>query len=312
MKEPEIKKIAIIGAGLMGFGIGLEFARFGYEVTLYNTRKETSLAAMSLAAEALGLMVETKLITRKQADAALKRLHPTTDFDEAAAGADFVHESVIDRLDLKMETFSRLDKICPPPAILATNTSGLLVSDIAAATDHPERVIATHYYQPPHLLPLVEVMPGRETSPSVVERTAALLRGIHKKVVILQKETPGYIGNRLQGAISREVHALVDEGIATPEMIDDVIAYGFSRRLPFTAYFKQMDVRGLDFSVNSAREKGIPLWQPVADHVAKGELGMKTGRGFYDWSGDKAQRLNHRLNTELIRLMKQDLESGEI
>jgi 3-hydroxybutyryl-CoA dehydrogenase len=312
MKESGIRKIAVIGAGLMGFGVGVEFARFGYDVSMYNTRKESSENAMSLAAEALDLMVETKLITRRQADASYKRLHPTLDFEEAAADADFVHESVVDLLPLKMEVFGRLDDLCPPSTILATNTSSLLVSEIAMATSHPERVIATHYYQPPHFLPLVEVMPGRETSPAVVEKTAGFLRSIHKKVVVIEHESPGYIGNRLQGALGQAVRALIDEGVATPEMIDDVISYSFGRRMPFTAHFKQMDLRGLEFNVNSAKQHGLPLWKPVAEHVARGEMGMKSGKGFYDWSGGAANKLHHKMNSELIRWMKEDLDDGLI
>jgi 3-hydroxybutyryl-CoA dehydrogenase len=312
MKEPGINKVAVIGAGLMGFGIGVEYARFGYDVMLYNRKKETGQNAMSQAREALDLMVETELITRSAANSAYKRLHSTTNMEEAARGADFVLESVLDILDLKQEVFARLDEICPPSTILATNTSSLLVTDIAAKAKHPERIIATHYYQPPHFLPLVEVMPGRETSPEVIEKTARFLRSMHKKVVIIRIESPGFIGNRLQGALGREVRALVDEGVATPEMIDDVISYSFGRRLPYTANFKQMDLRGLDFSVNAAKQHGYKLWEQIAERAERGELGMKTGKGFYDWPGDTAKQMHHRLNTELIRLMKQDIEDGLI
>ncbi len=312
MTGKEIKRVAVIGAGLMGFGVATEFARFGYNVTMYNTRKETSRRSMEWAKEALDLMVETKLITKRNADAAYKRLHPTTNLEEAAKDADFVHESVLELLTLKQEVFAKLDKICPPPTILATNTSGLRVTDIASATKHPERVLATHYFQPPHFVPLVEVVPTQKTDPALVEKTIVLLRGMHKKVVFIPIELPGFIGNRIQGAIAREVQSFIDRGFATPEMIDDVIQFGFGRRMAYTGYFKRLDLIGLDFSYNTAKGHGAQPWKPIAEHVERGELGIETGKGFYEWPDDTGKQLHRRQNTELIRLMKQDMEAGLI
>lgn len=312
MVENEIKRVAVIGAGLMGFGIGVEYARFGYDVTMYNTKPETSQHAMEEAGETLDLMVETKLMTMREADLTYHRLHPTIDLEEAARGADFVCESVPEWLDLKKEIFGKLDKICPPPTILATNTSGLRVTDIASATTHPERVVATHYFQPPHFVPVVEVCPGQKTDPAVVQKTAQLLRGMRKKVVVLNLELPGFIGNRIQGAIAREVRSLVDQGAATPEVIDDVIQFGFGRRMAYTGFFKRLDLIGLDFAFGTDRVRGVQLWKPAAEHIERGELGMKTGKGFYDWPGDAAKQLHRRQNLELIRLMKQDMDAGLI
>lgn len=312
MAGKEIKRVAVIGAGLMGFGVATEFARFGYETAIYNTRKESSRRAMEQAREALDLMAETKLITKRQADAAHKRLHPTTDLEEAAHGADFINESVLESLVLKKDIFGKLDKVCPPSTILATNTSGLRVTDIASATQHPERVIATHYFQPPHFVPLVEVVPGEKTSAETVERTAAFLRGLRKKAVVIKMELPAFIGNRIQGAIAREVQSLVDRGAATPEMIDDVISFGFGRRMAYTGYFKRIDLIGLDFLYNAAKAAGGVPWKPLAERVERGDLGMETGKGFYEWPGDSAKELHRRQNTELIRLMKQDMDAGLI
>jgi 3-hydroxybutyryl-CoA dehydrogenase len=308
----EIKRVAVIGAGQMGFGVATEFARFGYEVKMFNTRQETSQRSMKWAKEALELMVETGLITGKIAKDAFNRLHPTTDLEEAAKDADFVHESVSELLTLKKEVFTRLDKICPPPIILATNTSTLRLSDLAAATKHPERVMATHYFQPPHFIPLVEVVPTKETDPELVEKAIKLLKGMRKKVVYIPTETPSFIGNRIQGGVGREVQWLVDNNIATPEMIDDVIQFGFGRRMAYTAYFKQSDLRGLDFAYNMAKGYGTKPWKPIAEHVEKGELGIETGKGFFDWPGDTGKKFERHFYTELIRLMKQDMDNGLI
>jgi 3-hydroxybutyryl-CoA dehydrogenase len=312
MKEEGIERVAVIGAGLMGFGIAVEFARFGYQVSMYNTREETSKRAMAQAKEALDLMAETKLITRDEASAAYARLRPTTDVADAATGANFVLESVVELLALKQEIFAKLDELCPPPVILATNTSILRVTDIASATKHPERVVATHYFQPPHSVPLVEVARGEKTDRKIVEKAARMLRGMRKKVVIINVDLPGFIGNRIQGAIGQVVQSLIDHGTCSPQTIDDVISFGFGRRMAYTAYFKHQDLIGLDFSYRMAKDHGVEPWKPIAEHVEKGELGMETGKGFYDWPANTAKQFQHRFHTELIRLMKQDMEAGLI
>jgi 3-hydroxybutyryl-CoA dehydrogenase len=313
MKQQGIERVAVIGAGLMGFGIAVEYARFGYQVNMFNTREESSRNALKQAREALDLMAETELITRKEADAAYRRLYPTTNIEVAVKNADFICESVSENLTLKREIFSKLDKICPSTTILATNTSGLRVTDITAdAKLHPERIVATHYYQPAHFVPLVEVMPGEKTAQETVEKAALILRGMHKRVIVMKKEYPGYIGNRIQSALGREIISLVDQGIATPEMIDEAVSFGFGRRMTYTGYFKRMDLIGLDFGYNSAKERGRQIWQPIAEHVERGELGMKTGKGFYDWPGDSAMELHRWQNTELIRMIKHDIEKGLI
>ena len=312
MKEESIKRIAVIGAGMMGFGVATEFARFGYPVSIYNTRQETSKQAMAQISEALDLMVETELLTADQAKAAYDRVRPTTDIVDAASGADFVHESVFELLSLKQEIFSKLDEICPPAVILATNTSGFKVTDIATATEHPERVLATHHFQPPHFVPLVEVVGGEKTDRAVIERAASLLWGLRKRVAIIDVELARFVGNRIQGAIGREIQSLVDKGVCSPEMIDDVISFGFGRRMGYTGYFKRMDLIGLDFGYKVAKGHGLEPWKPIAERVERGEFGMKSGKGFYDWPGDTAKQLHHHMNTELIRLMKQDMEAGLI
>lgn len=313
MKVKNIKKVTVVGAGLMGLGIGVEFARFGYPVNLYNTNKVSSGNAMQRAREDLDLMVETELMTRAEARVTYKRLNPTTDFAQAVTGSDYVVESVPEVLSLKQEVFTRLDRLCPPPAILATNTSGFLVTDIASVTKHPERIIATNYYQPPHFVPLVEMVAGQKTERSTIERAAKLLSGLHKRVVVIDKEIPGLIlGNRIQRAMLKEIQTLVDEGAATPQMIDDIMSFGLGPRMIYTAFFRRLDLIGLDFLNTALKEWGLPPWQLIADRVERGELGMKTGRGFYEWPGDTAKRLNHRMNVELIRLMKQEIADGII
>jgi 3-hydroxybutyryl-CoA dehydrogenase len=312
MNQGAIEKVAVIGAGLMGFGVAVDFARFGYHVSIYNTKEATSKRAMEQAGEALDLMVEAELITDDVAKAAYNRLRPTTDIVDAASGADFVHESVLELLDVKQEVFAKLDEICPPPTILATNTSSLRVTDIASVTRHPERILATHYFQPPHFVPLVEIVGGEKTDRSAVERAEQLLRGLRKKVAVIEVELPGFVGNRIQGAIGREIRSLVDKGVCSPDMIDDIISFGFGRRMAYTGYFKRLDLIGLDFIYGAAKGRGEKPWEQIASRVEQGVLGMKSGKGFYGWPDNTAQQLHRRMNKELIRLLKQDMDMGLI
>src|SRR5262245_3810061 len=198
MADTAVHNVAIIGAGLMGFGVGVEFARFGYQVALYNRTAESSQSAMRQAREALDLMAETELISIADANGAYKRLRPTTDLAAAAKGAHYVVESVAELPRVKKDIFAALDRLCPPETILATNTSGLSLTDIATATRHPQRTVVTHYFQPPHLIPLVEVVGGQKTSPETIRRTAEILRGLRKRVVVIDVEIPGFAGNRIQ------------------------------------------------------------------------------------------------------------------
>ncbi|MFC2041062.1 3-hydroxyacyl-CoA dehydrogenase family protein [Chloroflexota bacterium] len=307
-----IERVAVIGAGLMGLGIAVEFARFGYQVSIYNTNQASSQKAMERAGEDLDLMVETELLTAEDAKATYKRLRPTTDLEDAASGADYVVESVLEILTLKQEIFAKLDEICPPPAILATNTSYLRVTDIASVTKHPGRVLATHYFQPPHFVPLVEVVGGEKTDREVVELVGGVLKGLRKKVAVINIELPGFAGNRIQRAIAREVESLVDKGVCSPIAIDDIISFGFGRRMAYTGYFKRLDLIGLDLGYKAVKSRGQEPWGTIAEHVERGELGMKSGKGFYEWPGDSAKQFHRRQNMELIRLMKQDMAEGLI
>jgi len=312
MKEPGINRVAIIGAGVMGYGIGLDFVRFGYEVAYYNTSKKTSERAMARAKESLDLMVETGLVSQAEATAAFELLNPFTDVQETVQGADLVIEAAPETPSLKQELFAQLDKLLPPDVILASNTSEIRLTEIASKSVHQERILRAHYFSPAEFIPLVEVHGGEKTNPEMVEKMVRILRGVRKKVVVYQMDVPGAIGSRIQMAQNREIMALIDEGICDPQTMDDVIQYGFARRLPITGCFRRFDYLGLDFFYTASKGWGAEPWKPIADRVERGEYGMKTGKGFYEWPGDSAAQLNRKLNLELIRYLKEDMESGAI
>lgn len=312
-KVEGINKVAVIGAGLMGFGIGVDFVRAGYPTWLYNTREESSRQAMDRARKALDLFVEAGLLGPEEGEAAYGLLHPTTRLEEAAEGADYVSESVSESLSLKRTIFAELDRRCPASAILTTNSSNFTITSIVSENNlrHPERCCVAHYFQPPHLIPLVEVVAGEWTRPETIEKTYRLLKSAQKRPVIIPKEVNGHAGNRIQGAMGREIRYLVDNGICTPEMVDEIIIYGFGRRLFNTGWFIRNDLIGLDFSYQAAKDAGREPWGPFKERVERGELGMKTGKGFYEWP-DYGEAMQRRQDLDLMALLKRDLEEGRL
>jgi 3-hydroxybutyryl-CoA dehydrogenase len=316
MSERMIKRVAIVGAGQMGSGIGAEFARFGYQVALQARHDETLKRSMESIREDLSLMVETKLITAGEAKAALARVRTTKDMADAVKDADHVVESVPENLPLKQQVFAQLDELCPLEVTLATNSSTFRADDCAAnVKNHPERILITHYWYPAPFIPLVEVIGGKRTAPAILEQMAKLLQSMRKKVVLQKLELPtgpaGW-GNALQHPLEDNARKLVDEKGCEPRVVDDLIRFGFGRRLPFTAIFMRYDIIGLDFFYNAAKARGVEAWKPIKERVERGEIGMKSGKGFYDWPPDKAKKFSRDYNRELIHLMKQDMERGDI
>jgi len=312
-KVEGINKVAIIGAGLMGFGIGVDFARAGYATWLYNTREETSRQSMSRARKALDLFVAAEMMTAAEAETAYTCLHPTTNLEKASEDADYVSESVMESRSLKRKIFADLDRLCPPRAILTTNSSNFTTTSIVSENEvrYPGRCCVAHYFQPPHFLPLVEVVGGEKTTPETIDRTCQILSKMHKKPVVIPVEVPGHAGNRIQGAIGREVRYLIDNKICTPEMIDDIIMYSFGRRMVNTGWFVRNDLIGLDFTYNVAKAAGREPWEPFKERVERGELGMKSGKGFYDWP-DFGEAVKNRQDMDLLRFLKRDIEEGKL
>lgn len=307
----QISKVAVVGAGLMGVGIAVDFARFGFQINLYNTNEESSKRAMARAKQELAIMAEGNLLSLEGAKAAYGRLHPFVDLASAVEGANYVIESVLDQLSLKQEIFLKLDECCPPSTILATNTSGLKISDVAAKCKHRGRILGTHYFHPPHLLPLTEVVGGLDTDPDVVDGVCDFLKKLHRKVVRIKFDSKSLVGNRLQQALLKEAQAIVEEGLVEKlEDVDDIILFGFGRRMPYTALFKRMDLIGLDFVNAVAIASGRTPWDPIAEQVKRGNYGIRTKKGLYDWPGDTAEKFLQNFSLELIRFLKIDSETG--
>lgn len=309
-----MERVAVIGAGTMGYGLALEFALAGHPVALCARSPASLQIAVQRVQADLALFVRAGLATDAEAAAALERVRTTTELAAAADGAAFCLETVPEDLALKQQVFAALEARVPADAILATNTSGLSITLIAQGTRRPERVVGAHYINPPHLLPLVEVTRGQATSEETVERTCALLRGVGKRPVVLRQEVAGFITNRLQTALMREVLALIDAGVATPEEIDEVVTSGFGRRLAVLGPTAVADFGGLDVWLTVGRAL-LPTLSAsstpgaaLVERVAAGAWGVKSGRGFHDWPKERAALVAAARDQELLRHLRRDRE----
>lgn len=290
MDGQPIHRVVVIGTGMMGPGIVLCFAAGGKQVTLIGRSRE-SLARGQAAIEAnLRTLQQEGLLSEEEVLRTLASIHGSTDLAAAVAAADLVVESIPEDLPAKQALFAKLDRLCPEHALITSNTSGLPITQISAAMDRPERAATTHFWMPPHLVPLVEIVKGERTSEETAQRLRETLAQIGKRPVVVQKDVPGQLGARLLAAITREAMYLVQEGIASVEEVDTAIKTGLGLRFPVYGPLQHADFAGLDLvlAVHSYLFKDLcnstePL--PILkEKAAQGELGTKTGHGFYDWT----------------------------
>lgn len=281
----EFSRAVVIGTGTMGPGIGVTLANGGLEVTLLGRTADSAARGFEAAQAQLEFLAANGLADR----AAASRLRASSDLKQAVRDADLVIESVPEQMELKQDLFARLDTLAPASATLASNTSGLSITAIASKCRRPERVLTAHFWNPPHLMPLVEIVRGEKTSVDAAESLRALLARCGKIPVMVRKDRPGQLGNRLQAALFREAISVVEEGIADAEEVELAVKCGFGLRLPVYGPFEHMDLVGLDFIVPfldyvcADLYTASPAPELIRQHVAEGRLGAKTGRGFHDW-----------------------------
>lgn len=311
----EIGRVAVVGAGTMGHGIAQVCAQTGRCVTLIDVNQKVLQDAQEKIQASVELMVINGLLPRVAADGLPDRIIFATDLAEAKH-ADIVFEAIPERVNLKKDLFAQLDIICSEKTIFASNTSGLPVNLLAGFSIHPERVVGTHFYMPAQLIPLVEVIQGEKTDKQLLDKVLAFLSSAGKKPVHVKYDIPGFIGNRLQHAIAREAMSLVEKGVATVEDIDTVVKSSLALRMVFSGPLEQRDLNGLDTHLSITEYLYRDLEdskEPLAilkDKVALGQLGLKSGKGFYDWSGKPAGGVSARKNQQLIDLLKLLTQEG--
>lgn len=298
-------RVAVLGAGTMAPGIAAAFAAAGHEVVLWSRRPEATAEALARAASLALFLAAEGLAGAPAPDA----LAPAPELSEVAS-ADVVVEAIAEQLDAKRDLLGRVDELLPPEALLATNTSGLRVTDIAAGLARPERVVAMHFWNPAHLMPLVEVGGGERTAPASVDRAVELARAIGKQPVRVEREVLGFLGTRLQQAVVREAIALLEAGVASAEDIDLAVRTSFGIRFPVTGPLESADLTGLDVieAIHSYLlpdlDRSTEPQAAVVERVAAGALGVKSGRGFHDWTERDAEELVRRRDEELVRRLR--------
>jgi 3-hydroxyacyl-CoA dehydrogenase len=304
----EIKKICVVGAGTMGHGLAQAFAQGGYQVALFSRTQKTLDRAAALIDTSLDTMLEAGFLDKEQVQAALGRIKSTTSLEEAAADADLAIETMVEEKDAKKEIFIRLDSICPPRTLLASNTTFLNIFDFVE-TSRPDKVLIMHWYAPPQIIPLVDVVKGPQTDEANLETVVAMLKKMGKKPAVFNKPIAGYAISRIQIALQRELYYLLDNDYLAPEALDACSIWGLALRMMIIGTVQRIDFGGLDLSVrNLARaSQSTPIdYQPkkLVELVEQGHTGVKAGRGFYDYEGKSEAEVCRERDIRLLKLLK--------
>jgi 3-hydroxybutyryl-CoA dehydrogenase len=300
------EQITVVGAGLMGHGIAQLFAAHGHPVWLVDDNNDVLNSAKERIGSNLRGMRTKGVEFKTDDDQILDGISTTTELGLACEGSDFVFEAVFENLELKQGLFGMLDRLCPPKTILCSNTSVISITEIAMMAKKRERIVGTHFWNPPYLIPLVEVIRAEESASRCTSATYDLLKRVGKHPVHVHKDVPGFVGNRLQHALWREAFAIIDEGICDPSTVDEVVTHGFGLRLPTLGPVETADMVGLDLTlaihnyilkhINADPTPSTTLQAKVK----AGELGFKSGKGFMEWSESDVTESRQRLADYLI------------
>jgi len=301
MKANDVRNVVVVGAGVMGHSIAQVFAGAGIDVMLVDLDEKVLERAVRLIENNLNTLAGMGKVSDDQIPAVLDRIHPSTDLASAASGVDFALEAVAEVPAAKKEIFSGLDEFCPDHAVLASNTSTLDIFDIVKI-NKPGRMVATHWFAPPHIIPLVEITPGPATVPEVVTFTEKLMERLGKRPVIMKEFVPSFIVNRIQNNISLAVYDILQNGWATPEQIDRAVKLSLGIRLPIVGVVQTMDFTGLDLVHQITSNFGLEN-EIIRERVDKGHLGAKTSKGMYDYGGRSEEEILRKRDELYIRMV---------
>lgn len=309
MKMEEIKKIAVIGAGTMGPGIALMFGWHGYDVRLFSLNTEESEKAGSVMRTSLETLLECEILTKDEIEPTLGRVSMTNSLQKAGQDADFICEAVVEMKDVKRAVFEQLDHICPSKTIFTSNTSSLNIFDLVPK-DRLSRTLIAHWFAPPHIVPIVEVVQGPDTTNETIELTCSLLEGVGRTPIRMKKFVPGFVINRLYRALGREIFFLLDNGYITADQLDLAGKLALGARMMILGLVQRYDFTGLDISARNLENPDF--FDPPIDNrpkslfdlVQKGHLGVKTGKGFFDYSDKKLEEILKKRDSDLLKIYK--------
>ena len=309
MKVEELKKVAIFGAGTMGPGLAQVFATAGYDVTMYSRKAETLERGMSVLRANLATFVENGLLEESAVAGVLARISTTQSVEEAAKNADFVIESIAEKLDAKKVLYEELDAICPDRTIFTSNTSYLNIYDVMPARRLARTVIA-HWFAPPQIVPLVEVVKGPETSQETVDFTVELLKKVDRVPTVLEKFVPGFCINRFLRIIGREIFFLLDNGYMTADQLDLAVKASIIPRAMVLGFVQRYDFTGVDLSYGNLQNPNFieaPIDnQPksLVELMEQGDLGVKTGKGFFDYTDRPLEQVLRERDAAMIKVFE--------
>ena len=303
------KPICVLGAGLMGIGIATHFARFGHDVWLYDTDSSRIAEISAVAGGILDELIVTDQFAIGEKATVVARLHGTTSLQDIAA-CRLLIEAIPERLELKHALYAQLEELIAPEAVIASNTSGLPPDALAEKLTHPERLLIAHFWHPPHFIPLVEIVPGTATKPEYLHELQQQLIAMQLEAVVLDRAAPGFVGNRLQFALLREALHIVKSGIASAEVVDQVMRASLGRRYAMVGPLEAADMTGLSTVQDICRHllpelaTGSDMMTLVADKVANGNTGVRSGQGFYHWDDSRKEYIQQRREHQLRFALK--------
>jgi len=302
----------------MGHAIGQEFALAGFQVNFFDQSPPIRQVLKSRINKNLNEMLEWKLVEEEQVKSAMTRVNIFSNLADAVSVADLVVEAVFEVLEVKQQLFTQLDQLCPANTILASNTSSLMPSSLAASTQRPEKVLVLHYFYPPHLMPLVEIVKSSETAQETADAVYEAVIETGKKPIVTEKEALGFVANRLQAALLREAMYLIEQGICSPQDVDIAVKFGFGRRLAHVGpielaevqdgWLQMSQIAGYIFPDLNNDTSPSPI---IAEKIAKNELGPQTGKGFYEWSPERVAEFERQLYEQLARYIRADHNEEE-
>ena len=306
-----IQTVLIVGSGMMGSAIGVCAAAAGNKVIYFDTGSDFPQNIKTRTNELLNELLSYELIPASNIDAIKARLDSSSDICASVSRADLIIEAIYENLEAKQKLFKELDALADPSIPILSNTSGLRITDISSQMQHPERALAAHFWLPAHLIPLVEIVIGEKSSPELAKRIKKMLTGWGKTPVIVKKDLPGQLANRILQAVIREAVNIVEIGLASPEDVDKAIQMGMALRFPVWGPLEHVDAVGFDICQSvqdtvlpeiSDRKQASPLF---AEMKAAGRSGVKSGEGFYNWSTKDINALVKRRNDFIVFAIKQ-------
>jgi 3-hydroxybutyryl-CoA dehydrogenase len=302
MELNDIKRVMVVGAGTMGHSIAQVYSQSGFRVDLVDLKQELLEKAKERIQSNLMLLADYNRVTREEIPNIFERINLTTDLKFASKKADYVVEAVSENRNIKKALYSQLDEYCSNEIIFASNTSELNIFKVAKVKN-PERLIIQHWFRPPYIIPLVEIVPGKKTSPEIVDLSYKLLKKMGKTPIILKKFTNAFIVNKIQQAMNSAIFGLLLKGIATPEQIDLAVKTSFSLRLPVIGVVQNLDFVGLDVISDVLKNMGLEL-SIIKDKVDQGHYGVKTSKGLFDYSGRSEEEILRKKDEKYLKILE--------